>query len=503
MKILPVKLIREADQYTIEHEPITDIDLMERAAHGCFEWIYREIPVTTPVRVIAGTGNNGGDGLAIARMLSEKDYKVFLYLTGDPEKLSPSAKINFDRLPDAIPVSLLGEDKPEPSFEEKDVIIDAIFGSGLARPVSGFYAKLISWINDAGCMVVSIDVPSGLFVDKTVFDVTDPVVVKAHYTLTFAPPKLAFFFPENARFTGIWELIDIGLSPTFIESVSVKNFMITKATVKPLLKERKKYDHKGTFGHALLISGSRGKMGAAVLAAGGCLRSGAGLVTVHIPASGINILQTAIPEAMLSIDEHETCFGEVPTLDRFNAIGIGPGLGTNPLSQTAMKVLIQQGIPLVIDADALNILAENPTWLSFLPKGSILTPHPGEFERLAGKSANDFEQNQRQRELSIKYGCYIILKRANTAITTPAGNCFFNTTGNPGMGTGGSGDVLTGIITGLMAQHYPPLEACLTGVYLHGLAGDLAARASGEEALIAGDLIKELGNAYKTIHGEF
>ena len=503
MKILPVEQIRLADQYTIEHEPIADIDLMERAARNCFEWIYREIPVTAPIKVIAGTGNNGGDGLAIARMLAEQGYQVSLFLAGPVNKLSASARINYDRLPDDIAVSLIEEGKPQPVFEEKDVIIDALFGSGLGRPVTGFYAKLIQSINNSTSMVISIDVPSGLFIDKTVFDINHPVVIKASHTLTFAPPKLAFFFPENASFTGHWELIDIGLSEKFLESVEVKNYMVTLATIKPLLKRRNKFDHKGTFGHALLIAGSRGKMGAAVLAGGGCLRSGAGLVTVHVPSSGVEILQTTIPEAMLSIDKDPSCFSEVPKPDRFNAIGIGPGLGMDVHSEKALKLLIQSGMPLVLDADALNILAENPTWMSFLPKGSILTPHPGEFERLAGKTSNDFEQNQRQRELSIKYGCYIVLKRANTAITTPTGKCFFNTTGNPGMGTGGSGDVLTGIITGLIAQRYPPLEACLTGVYLHGLAADLAARESGEEAMIAGDLINQLGNAYKTIHGEF
>ena len=523
MKILPVDKIREADAWTIEHEPIADINLMERASSACFNWLFQHIPTTKTITVIAGTGNNGGDGLAIARMLAEKDYQVDVLLAGNPDELSPSCKINYDRFIKSTNgesrITILGTSKnsgkkqtPLPSWGEPVtrtqgpgegvVLIDALFGSGLTRPVTGFYADLINHINQSQNTVIAIDVPSGLFIDKTVKGLTGPAIVKADYTLTFSPPKQALFYPENDPYIGIWILLNIGLSEEFIEMTEVKNFMVTKATVKPFMRKRNKFAHKGVFGHALLICGGIGKMGAAVLAAGACLRSGPGLVTARVPGSGVEILQTAVPEAMLDIDTDEEVFSELPLLESYSAVGVGPGIGLEKHTQSALKLLIQEGIPMVIDADAINILGENKTWLSFLPPGCILTPHPKEFERIAGKSTDDFDRNRLQRELSFKYSCYIILKGANTAITTPDGNCFFNTSGNPGMATGGSGDVLTGIVTGLMAQHYKPLEACLLGVYLHGLAGDLAADRLGYEALIAGDLVDYLGNAFLSIYGE-
>jgi len=516
MKILPVDKIREADAYTIAHEPIQDIDLMERAAGKCFEWIYQHIPASHQVKVVAGSGNNGGDGLAIARMLRENGYDVEVFLAGDPESLSPSCQINYRRFIDQAGgkerlIIISGEDQSKsknsalPNRDEikgKGIIIDALFGSGLTRPVTGFNAQIIDWINGLNVPIVAIDVPSGLFIDRSVKGVGTPVVIHADYTLTFAPPKLAFFFPENDAWIGEWVLLDIGLSPEFLAHTEVKNFMVTAATAMPLLRKRNRYDHKGVFGHTLLICGGRGKMGAAILSARSCLRSGSGLVTARVPASGVDIIQTAVPEAMIVIDPNENYFSELPDLAGYTAIAIGPGTGMEKPTREAFKLLIQAGIPLVIDADAINILGENKTWLSFLPPGSILTPHMKEFERIAGKTSDDFHRNELQREISFKYSCYIVLKGAHTAITTPSGHCYFNTTGNPGMATGGSGDVLTGLIAGLVAQHYPPLEAALLGVYLHGLAGDMAAEAAGQEALTANDIINNIGNAYLTLYGE-
>jgi NAD(P)H-hydrate epimerase len=332
----------------------------------------------------------------------------------------------------------------------------------------------------------------------------NPAIVHADHTLTFLPPKLAFFFPENDSYVGNCHILDIGILKEFIDRTETHHFYTTIEDCKRILKRRNKYAHKGTFGHAFLICGSKGKMGAAVLAAKACLRSGAGLVTVHIPSSGNLILQTAIPEVMISFDANEEIFSEIPDLSAYSSLGIGPGLGQADATQRALKLLIQNSpIPLIIDADAINILGENKTWISFIPKGSIFTPHPKEFERLVGKSSNDFERNKIQREFSIKYGVYIVLKGANTAISTPEGNCYFNMTGNPGMATGGSGDVLTGILTGLKAQGYTSLETCLLGVFIHGLAGDLAAQELGREALIAGDIIQNLGHAFCSLYGEF
>ena len=502
MKILPVALIREADAHSIATEPIAGIDLMERAATMCFIWLQPRIRAGQIIHIFCGTGNNGGDGFAVARMLAEENHKVMVYTTGTADGMSPDCRTNFERLP--CPVTILSDKGVMPEIGSGDIVIDALFGSGLTRPPDGIAGSVIRGINDSGATVVAIDVPSGLFTDTSTIAAGIDTVMRADYTLTFSPPKYAFFFPENEAFCGEWHLLDIGLSPEFIASATVKNHMLTAADVAPILKRRGKFSHKGTFGHALLIAGSAGKGGAAVLAARACLRAGAGLVTLRVPGLADPILQAAVPEAMLVTDPDPAMFSALPDLSPYTAIGAGPGLGTSPATANTLKLLIQEaGQPLVLDADALNILAENRTWLGFLPRGSILTPHPKEFERLAGKSANDFERNERQRELSARTGCYIILKGAHTAITGPDGTCWFNTTGNPGMATGGSGDVLTGLLTGLRAQGYKPLEACLLGVYIHGLAGDLALAEKGFEALIASDITDNLGKSFQSLYGKF
>jgi hydroxyethylthiazole kinase-like uncharacterized protein yjeF len=505
MKILAVEQIREADAYTIKNEPISDIDLMERAATACFYWLIENISHEKKIKVFCGTGNNGGDGLAIARLLQAKGYKVEVFLAGNPENLANSCKINYDRLLacEGCKPSMLMEPGSLPSIDkDKDVIIDAIFGSGLTREISGFLAIIINHIKKSKAVIISIDVPSGLLCDSTNSTGKSQIIIHADYTLTFAPPKLAFFFPENDQFVGDWQLLDIGILQGFIDRTDTNNFLVEKDDCQKILKPRRKFSHKGNFGHALLICGSLGKMGAAVLSAKACVRSGPGLVTSHIPGSGSTILQSSVPEAMLDIDADDSIFSKVPDLTPYIAIAVGPGIGTAGKTQQALKLLIQNsGSPLIIDADAINILGENKTWLSFVPKESIYTPHPKEFERLAGKTMNDYERNQKQRDFSIKYGVYVVLKGAHTAITTPGGKCYFNSTGNPGMATGGSGDVLTGIIAGIKAQGYSSLESCLLGVYLHGLAGDLAAEEHGLESLIASDIIDHLGKSFITLYG--
>jgi len=505
MKILAVEQIREADAYTVKNEPISDIDLMERAATACFYWLLENIPHDKKVRVFCGTGNNGGDGLAIARLLIAKGYQTEVFLTGNPGSLSKSSKMNYDRLQaiEGSEVSVLIDPASLPSIDkDHDVIIDAIFGSGLTREISGFLALIIDHINRSKAVTISVDVPSGLTCEQTHITGKNPTIVHADYTLTFSPPKLPFFFPENDQFVGDWQLLDIGIMQEFIDKTDTKNYFLEKDDCQKILKPRKRYSHKGNYGQSLLICGSLGKMGAAVLSAKACIHSGSGLVTSHVPRSGNVILQSTIPEAMLSLDPDDHIFSKVPDLTSYTSIAIGPGIGTARETQQALKLLIQSSaLPLIIDADAINILGENKTWISFLPKGSIFTPHPKEFERLAGKTKDDYERNQKQRDFSVKHGVYVILKGAHTAITTPEGNCFFNPTGNPGMATGGSGDVLTGIIAGIMAQGYSSLDSCLLGVYLHGLAGDLAAGENGLESLIATDIIDHLGKSFQTLYG--
>ncbi len=504
MKILPVDKIREADAYTIKHEPIPSIDLMERAATQLFEWITKRVDTTHPFKIFAGPGNNGGDGLALGRLLAGAGYTVSLYVVRFTNKNSDDFQTNYKRASqiDEITISDIKQLSDFPAVDDEDVVIDAIFGSGLTRPVTGFAGDVIKQINRSHAVKVAIDTPSGVFSDESSVH-SDGEIIRADYTLSFQFPKLAFMMPENDPFVGEWHLLDIGLHHEYINSVQTANFFTVKEDVIPLLKTRRKFSHKGTYGHALLIAGSYGKMGAAVLASGACLRSGVGLLHVHIPKVGYQIMQTALPEAMISLDRYDNYFSEVPDLSLFNTIGIGPGLGTEHQTQMALKLLIQEFKgPMVFDADALNILSENPTWLSFLPAGSILTPHPKEFERLAGKWDNDFDKLKKQRDFARRYNIYLVLKGAHTGICTPDGKCYFNSTGNPGMATAGSGDVLTGIITGLLAQGYTSGQAAVLGVYLHGLAGDKAAAKSGQEAIIAGDIINMLGKSFKWLRKE-
>ncbi len=502
MKILPVDKIKEADAYTIAHEPVSDIDLMERAARQLFRWIKKRVDRHRRIFVVAGLGNNGGDGLALARMLTEEGFDVEVFVIRFSDKHSDSFQINYDRFAElgTKKIHNLSPGEPFPQGGENDVLVDALFGSGLSRPVKGFPGEVIRSMNASPAMKIAIDVPSGLFTD-TPSAGAGGEIFRACHTLTFQFPKLAFLLPENEAFVGNWHVLDIGLHQDYIRNVAVRNFFVLRQDAAFIRKPRRKFAHKGTFGHALLIAGSYGKMGAAVLAAHAALRSGVGLLHVHIPQAGYAIMQTALPEAMLSIDRYENYFSDIPELAPFNAVGIGPGLGTMHQSQMALKLLLQQfKLPMVFDADALNILAENKTWLAFLPHYSILTPHPKEFERLAGTWNNDFVRLEKQRAFAMKYQVVVVVKGAHTSICTPKGDCWFNSTGNPGMATAGSGDVLTGILTSLLAQGYGSVEAAVMGVYLHGLAGDLAAKKRGQEAVMAGDIVAMLGKAFKKIN---
>ncbi|HOW24911.1 MAG TPA: NAD(P)H-hydrate dehydratase [Bacteroidales bacterium] len=503
MKILPIEKVRQGDSYTIENEPISDIDLMERAAQALKEWFISHISKDLIIKVFCGSGNNGGDGLALARLLNTSGYHVEACVLKSGQKLSPACQVNYDRLfkKSGVRIYDLTEEDDFPEISGEDIVVDAIFGSGLSRPVKGFPAGLIRHINKNNAVVIAVDVPSGLFCDET--NSQNPgAIIEADVTLTFQFPKYAFLFAENFKYVGLWEVLPIGIHEDFIREVEVDNYLIELGDCRSIYKPRVKYAHKGHFGHALLVAGSYGKMGAAVLASKACLRAGAGLLTTHIPVRGYSVLQTAVPEAMVSIDTSECAFSGMIELSNFNAIGVGPGIGTKEETQKALKLLIQGAeTSLLFDADAINILATNKTWLSFLPKHCIFTPHPKEFERLVGKSTSDFDRIQLQREFSFRYQSYIILKGAHTSISCPDGRCYFNSTGNPGMATGGSGDVLTGVILGLLAQYYHPKEASILGVYLHGLAGDIAMEKRGMESMIASDIMDNLGEAFLRIRG--
>ncbi len=498
MKLFRTSEVHNIDAYTIEHEPIADIDLMERAAGKLYQWISAHFDKQRKVMVFTGPGNNGGDSLALARMLGEAGYEVVDYFLRFTDKISNSCRTNLERLEKTgkVPVTVVTREEELPDIPADVLVVDGIFGSGLARPLKGLPEKAVARINASGNEVVAIDVPSGLFGEDN--RENDPSkILRADYTLTFQFPKLAFFFPENEAFVGEWIVLDIGLHPGIIAATPTPYHYLTQADVGVMLPRRRKFSHKGTYGHALLISGSYGRMGAAVLASRACLRSGVGLLTVHVPRLGNDIMQTAVPEAMLDDDPSDILFSEVPDLSAFSAIGAGPALGTRTNPQHALHTLITTaGVPLVLDADAINMLALHREWYEELPEDTILTPHPKEFERLAGPAASGYERVHKALDFAVSYKVVVVLKGAHTAIATPEGEVWFNMTGNPGMATAGSGDVLTGIILSLLAQGYPPEKAAMTGVYIHGLAGDLARGEKGEEALIASDIVDHLGKAF-------
>ncbi|KAA6438662.1 NAD(P)H-hydrate dehydratase [Dyadobacter flavalbus] len=492
MKILNVEQIRQLDVYTIENEPISSVDLMERASNGFVRWFCNQFVNTRPVCIFCGKGNNGGDGLAIARILASMDYHVNVYIVEHSTDASADFQANLERLKNTVQPNSIQTPADFPEIAPETVLIDAMLGSGLSRPAQGILAEIIKAINDLPNKTVSVDIASGLYADKA--NEKDDVIIKPDYTVTFQFPKLAFMLPQNALFAGEWHMADIGLSKDFILEAQTPYYFTEKQNAEAIIKPREKFSHKGTFGHALLIAGSFGKMGAAVLSGKACLRSGVGLLTMHFPACGYDIMQISIPEAMAVPDENEKYISELPDLESYTAIGIGPGLSKDAATVKVLEKLLDSvKVPLIIDADALNMLSENRFLLDKLPENTILTPHPKEFQRLAGDSKNEYERLENGRQFAMKHKVIICLKGANTAVILPNGEVHFNSTGNAGMATGGTGDVLTGIITSLLAQKYAPADAAILGVYEHGLAGDRAAGKKGQSALIASDVVDCLG----------
>ena len=498
MKIFTATQIHELDKYTIANEPIKSIDLMERAALAVVRTITERWTKETRTIVFAGPGNNGGDALAVARLLIDRGYDVETFLFNISGSLSADCAENKRRLLEKKNNKLteVTLEFDPPKLNKDTLVIDGLFGSGINKPLAGGFASLVKYINSASAQVVSIDVPSGLMTEGNSYNIRANII-HATLTLTFQQPKLSFFFAENQPNVGELKVLDIGIHPTGIEKTDSQFTLVDKDYVSSLLKPRSPFAHKGSMGHALIVAGSYGMAGAAILCTRACLRAGAGKVTIHTPKRNIAILQSSVPEAVLQIDREETIFSETIPTEEFQALGIGPGIGSH--EQTCIATITQlrrAQCPVVADADVINILASHKPWLQQLPKGMILTPHVKELERLLGQSIDSYERMTKALQLAEQIQGYVILKGHYTAICMPDGHVAFNSTGNAGMATAGSGDVLTGIITALLARGYKQREACILGVYLHGLAGDLAAEELGEESLIASDIINYLPKAF-------
>jgi len=502
MKIFTAEQVRALDEYTIANEPVKSIDLMERAALGCVRALIKLLDTDSKLNIICGKGNNGGDGMAIGRLLYERGFDVNVFVIHHRPEFSLDSKTNYDLFKSKFPKNAFDintvDELKENLKDPNSIIIDALLGSGINKAVEGMPGEVIAFINKTFKNIISIDVPSGLFIDST--SKHNQNIIRSFLTLTLQFPKLAFLLPENKEYVPQFIVVDIGLHEKGIFNQQTRHHYITKTDISTLLKKRNKFDHKGTFGHALLMAGSKGKSGAAIISARACLRSGAGMLTVHSTKNVLTSLLQHLPEAMSDEDPNEDFISLIEKTENYNAVGFGPGVGLNEETKNTFKKLLQYYLGrMVIDADGLNILSENKTWLDFLPPSAILTPHIKEFERLTGKTENDFERLENLKKISARYNCIVILKGAYSTIAMPDGNIFFNSTGNPGLAKAGSGDALTGIILGLLCRGYNPPQAALIGTFIHGYAADLCLKKMSMESILISDVIEQLPKAFKKL----
>lgn len=495
MKILDAEQTRLADSYTIKHEPIRSIELMERAAISFVVSFYQDYYPRDRIAIVCGTGNNGGDGLAVSRILHKKGYKVQPFVVQPNPGGSADFTTNLAHYASLGEVHYIRDEQDIPDFLDYKIIIDAMFGSGLSREVGGIYAQVIEAINKikGEAHIIALDIPSGLFVDKP----ATGAIIQACKTISLQLPKLSFFIPDNFQYVGDWQIVDIGLDQDFINSQETVYSTIEVEDIINFLPRRNKFDHKGVFGHGQLIGGSYGKMGAMSLASMSFIKSGAGLLTLNVPSAGIEIVQTTVPEAMVLEQAGEKVLTNFNILPKVQAIGVGPGMGQAKETIKAFgEFLRENDKPLVLDADAINILSEHRSLLSLLPKGTIITPHLKEFDRLVGDSVNHWQRLEKAIEFAHKWELIIVLKGANSAIINSDRHVVFNITGNPGMATGGSGDVLLGIITSLRTQGLTAIESAIAGTFIHGMAGDFAIERTSMASLIASDIANAIGDVY-------
>jgi NAD(P)H-hydrate epimerase len=503
MKIFTTSQVKLLDSYTIVNEPITSIDLMERASSSLFETLIKQFSASEVFLFFIGPGNNGGDGLALARMLSCVGKRISVFLLSPLEQLSPDSLVNYMRLSKVVGLSIvMMKDRADlPLISEDAIVVDALLGSGLTRPVKGFAKEVIQHINGAHSTVLSIDIPSGL-PGEDCNSFPDDSIVRATYTYTLQFPKISFFFPENEKFVGEIVVVPIGLHPDGIASTATSYTYLLMGDLSQMIPSRPIFGHKGTFGHLLAIAGSKGMMGASLLVGKGAYRAGVGLVTCHVPLDQGAVLQIGLPEALVDEDASPEYFTKFSDIDRCSAVVVGPGIGQSQDTAKAVEQLFRTvSVPLVIDADAINLMAMYPKLQKLLPENAILTPHPKELERLLGKWNHTYERIERQRTFAVDHKVVLLCKGKYTTIALPSGDIIFNSTGNSGMATGGSGDALSGIIGGLLAQGIDPAEAASIGVFLHGLAGDIAASKVSEHGMMASDIINHLGDAWLKVIG--
>jgi ADP-dependent NAD(P)H-hydrate dehydratase / NAD(P)H-hydrate epimerase len=497
MKIFSKEQVYEGDKLTAERQKISSTELMERAGIQIFNWLHLRMQgAQVPIRVFCGIGNNGGDGLVLARHLITYGYNVITYVVNCSDKRSKDFLINYDKIKNVTkdwPI-LIDCENEFPEIDQDDIIVDAVFGIGLNRPANDWVKGLFRHFKNSKAFTLSIDIPSGLYVDKVPED--ENGVVWAAYTLSFVTPKLVFFLPETAKYTLQWDVLDIGIDTEYLVNTNTEAELIGKHEVLSMYKQREKFAHKGTYGHSLIVGGSYGKIGAVLLTSRAALSVGSGLITAYIPKCGYNIIQTAFPEAMVITDQDETLISNIDYDIKPSVIGFGIGVGTHKKTLDAFKTFLKNNkTHLVIDADGINILAKNKALLKLLPKQTVLTPHPKELERLIGAWKDDFDKLVIAKAFAKKYKVVLVIKGAHTIIVFKD-KLYVNSTGNPGLATAGSGDVLTGIITGLIAQGYTANTAAIFGVYLHGKAADIALEDFGYQSLIASHIIKYLGEAY-------
>ncbi|SDR82101.1 NAD(P)H-hydrate dehydratase [Gramella sp. MAR_2010_147] len=500
MKILSAKQLSEADKETIKNQNITSEELMERAATLVFNEIDQRLQgAPIPIKIFCGIGNNGGDGLVVARHLLQHGYHVTVFVVNYSDKRADDFLANYEKLKEITndwPQLIKGEDN-FPDINVGDFLIDAIFGIGLNRPIEGWVAKLVDVINNSEAFTLAIDMPSGLFSDKA--PGKDATIIRANYTLSFQAAKLVFFLPETMDYVGDLQVLDIGLDREYIGKIESETFLIGRQEAVSLYKPRKNNSHKGDYGKVLIAGGSYGKIGSVLLTATAALRTGSGLCSLYIPKCGYDIIQTGLPEAMVITDNEDEVLSNYPSKFETDVACFGMGVGTSSKAKKALTDLLNVvNSPVVIDADGINLLAKNTDLLKHLPEYSVLTPHPGELKRLIGEWRDDFHKLELVKEFSKKYKVILVVKGAHT-FTIDRDFMYINNSGNPGMATAGSGDVLSGIITSLIGQGYEPVNAAVFGVFLHGLSGDIAAGKLGIESVMAGDIAKNLGRAINSL----